>query len=333
MTLTPVDRAITEAQEALDNARAAVIEVDAEIQKKENEIKTAEVIGQRNIANLERQAQDAEGAGKPREAERFRGSAAERRSELADRVNQFEAQLGSLRNQRIEVGATQTAQEARLTDLVGRAEEDAKRKSVSEDQINRAADLEDRLSRLEAERSDLIQQIEGYAPLVEAQREVATGSGSAELSKAYEEQADDYRDEWQRWLKWLGVAFVTSLVVGVIVILLAHPKGDASNATIASRIAIEILVLGLLVYAVRVTAHQFRVHRHLEAVCRGKASALLTFNRLAAGPGEAEVRTAVAVALAQAVFGSDSTGFIDSSQDGVTIVERIAGPVSQRLST
>ena len=79
----------------------------------------------------------------------------------------------------------------------------------------------------------------------------------------------------------------------------------------SSRIAIEILVLGLLVYAVRVTAHQFRVHRHLETVCRNKASALRTFNRLVAGPGEAEVRTAVAVALAQAVFDSNSTGFIE----------------------
>jgi hypothetical protein len=118
----------------------------------------------------------------------------------------------------------------------------------------------------------------------------------------------------------------------VAVILLVHPSEDASNGTIASRVAIEILVLGLLIYAVRVTAHQFRVHRHLETVCRNKASALRTFNRLVAGPGEAEVRTAVAMALAQAVFDSNSTGFIDSSEDGVTIVERFAGPVVQRLS-
>jgi hypothetical protein len=176
-----------------------------------------------------------------------------------------------------------------------------------------------------------VHRIEEYAPVVEAQREVASASGSAELSEAYASQANAYREEWQRWLKWLGASFALALVGGVIVVLVSHPADDASPGTIASRIAIEILVLGLLVYAVRVTAHQFRVHRHLETMCRSKASALSTFNRLVAGPGEAEVRTAVAVALAQAVFDSNSTGFIDSSQDGVTIVERLATPVAQRL--
>lgn len=332
MTRQPVGEAIIKAQEALDNARADVIAVDAEIQKKENEIKTAETIGERNIAVLERQARDAENVGRSHDEQQFLARAAERRSELADRVNQLEAQLGALTNQRIEVGATQTAQEARLADLKERGEEQAKREAVSEEQVERAADLEERLKRLEGERSDLVQRIEEYAPLVEAQREVATTSGSSELGQAYAKQADEYRDEWQRWLKWMGVSVGIALVAGVLVILLVHPPDDASNGTIASRIAAEILVLGLLIYAVRVTAHQFRVHRHLEAVCRGKASALLTFNRLVAGPGEAEVRTAVAVALAQAVFNSDSTGFIDSSQDGVTIVERLTGPMTQRIS-
>jgi len=333
MARRPVEEAIGEAQEALDNARARVIAVDAEIQKKENEIRTAEAIAERNVANLEREARDAENAGRPHDMEQALARAAERRGELANRVNQLEAQLGAQKNQRIEVGATQTAQEARLADLKERAAEQGKRESVSEGQIKRAADLEERLDRLESERSELVHRIEEYAPLVEAQREVATASGSSELSQAYTEQASDYREEWQRWLKWLGVSVAVALIVGVLVIVVAHPSDDASSGAIATRIAVEVLVLGLLIYAVRVTAHQFRVHRHMEAVCRSKASALLTFHRLVAGPGEAEVRSAVAVALAQAVFSSDSTGFIDSSQDGVTIVERIAGPVAQRLSS
>ena len=329
--ITTVDEATEEAREALDNARAAVIAVDVEIQKKENEVKTVSTIGERDISNLERQAKDASTYNAQRERQ-FLDAAAKRRSELADRINQLEAQLGVLRNKRIEAGATQTAQEARLSDLQDQVRERAERESISETQIERAAELEQRLHRIESERADLVEQIERYAPIVEAQREAATASGSAELSEAYATQADVYRNEWRRWLVCLGVAVAVAMVGGVVVISLTHPSGDASNGEIASRLAVEILVLGLLVYAVRTTAHQFRVHRHLETVARGKAAALMTFNRLVAGPGEAEVRTAVAVTLAQAVFDSGSTGFIDSSQDGVTLIERIAAPVSQRLA-
>lgn len=324
---------ISEVQEALDESNAAVLAAETQIKKKENEIQTAQAIADRDISNLERQAEDAEGFDEYTEAHNFQRAAAERRVKLANEVNGLESELGGLRGEQIEAAAIQAAREARLESLKEQSQEQASRQSVSEEQVRRAAELEERLERLEQERGDLVARIEQYAPLVEAQREATSGSGSAELSRAYAEQADNYRDEWQRWLKWLGVAVGVALVAGVGVILLTHPADNASPGTIASRIAIEVLVLGLLVYGVRVTAHQFRVHRHLETVCRSKASALRTFNRLVAGPGEAEVRTAVAVALAQAVFDSNSTGFIDSSQDGVTIVERVVGPIAQRLSS
>ena len=328
-----IDEQLAQARSELEDARAALISLDAQVQKMENEHQTALTIGEREVSNLERQAQDAQSLGENYEAREYQEQAADQRAQLAKKINDLEAELGTLRGQRIELVAAQTARESQLAALKERADEEAARASISEEQVKRAAELEKRLERLEQERGDLVARIEEYAPLVEAQREATAGSGSVELSEAYAEQADDYRSEWQRWLKWLCGAVVVALVAGVVVVLLAHPADDASTGTIASRIAIEILVLGLLVYAVRVTAHQFRVHRHLETMCRSKASALRTFNRLVAGPGEAEVRTAVAVALAQAVFDSGSTGFIDSSQDGVTIVERLATPVAQRLSS
>lgn len=328
----PIVQQIDAVSRELEDVKASVIEADAEIEKKENEIKTATTIGERDISNFERQAKEAQVLGERGRTRAAQDAAAKRRSELAERVNQLEAQRGALRNRRIEAGARQMAIESRLAELKERLDEQSQRRSISDEQFKRAEALEERLSRLEEERAGLVEQIEKYAPVVEAQREATTASGAAELSEAYSKQADDYKGEWQRWLIALGVAVAVALAGGVLAILLAHPANDASNSEIASRIAIEVLVLGLLVYAVRVTAHQFRVHRHLETVARGKAAALMTYNRLVAGPGEAEVRTAVAVALAQAVFDSGSTGFIDSSQDGVTVVERLAAPVAQRLT-
>jgi hypothetical protein len=322
---------IQEVGAEIEDARARVIEADAEIEKKENEIKTAITIGERDVSNFERQAKEAQLLGERGRTRSAQDAAAKRRSQLAEQVNELEAQRGALKNRRIEAGARQTALESRLAELKERLDEQARRQSVSDDQFKRAAALEERLGRLEKERAGLVEQIEKYAPIVEAQREAATSSGAAELSEAYAEQAEIYKEEWQRWLVSLAVAVLVALTGGVAVIFATHPASDATSSEIASRIAIEILVLGLLIYAVRITAHQFRVHRHLETVARGKAAALMTFNRLVAGPGEAEVRTAVAVALAQAVFDSSATGFIDSSQDGVTIVERLAAPVVQRL--
>lgn len=332
MTSDSNEAQIARARDQLEEAKTASINLAAEIQKMENEIQTASSIGDRDVANLERQAQDAQLRDEFDEMRHFQEEAARRRARLAEQINELEARLGELKGLRIGTDATVAAQESTLAALKARAEEEAEQGAVSEQQVRRAAELEKRLEQLEQERGDLVARIEQYAPVVEAHREAAAGSGSEELSKAYADQADDYRKEWKLWLKRLCIAVVVALIAGVIVIVLAHPSDDASNGTIASRIAIEILVLGLLVYAVRVSAHQFRVHRHLETACRSKASALKTFNRLVAGPGEAEVRTAVAVALAQAVFDSNSTGFIDSSQDGVTIVERFGAPVVQRLS-
>jgi len=94
------------------------------------------------------------------------------------------------------------------------------------------------------------------------------------------------------------------------------------TVTIVTR---NLLVIGLLLYGVRLTALQFRVHRHLEAVARNKAAALATFNRLVAVASEKEVRNSLAVVLAQSVFGSDETGFVGTAHDQITVVERIAG--------
>ena len=42
---------------------------------------------------------------------------------------------------------------------------------------------------------------------------------------------------------------------------------------------------------------------------------------------EREVRNAIAVVLAQAVFSSDETGFVDSSNDHITLIERVASGI------
>jgi hypothetical protein len=91
-------------------------------------------------------------------------------------------------------------------------------------------------------------------------------------------------------------------------------------------------VIGLLLYAVRLVSLQFRVHRHLEVVDSNKAAALKTFPRLVAAPSEPDVRKAVAVVLAEAVFRSGESGFVDAGADHITLFERVAASAGDRIS-
>ncbi len=104
------------------------------------------------------------------------------------------------------------------------------------------------------------------------------------------------------------------------------------NAQIATGLLRDIVIVGLLLYLVRIASLQFRVHRNLEAVGRSKAAVLSTFNRMIVGPQEAEVRTAIATILAQAVFEAGEIGFVDAGSDHVTMIERIAAPVAQNMT-
>ena len=194
-----LDEQISQARSEVEAAKKELGDLDTEISRFENEQRTVSAIGDRDVSNLERQAQDSRDLGELHQAREYQEEAADRRVQLAKRINELEDRLGTLRGDRIGLAATQNACESRLDALKERAEEQAARASISEEQVRRAADLEERLERIEKERSDLIARVEQYAPLVEAQREATVGSGSAELSKAYADQADDYMGEWKIW--------------------------------------------------------------------------------------------------------------------------------------
>lgn len=61
----------------------------------------------------------------------------------------------------------------------------------------------------------------------------------------------------------------------------------------------------------------------------GRALDVLSLRRLRAEPSTRDV---VAQTLAQAVFESGDTGFVDSSNDQITLIERVIGPAVQRAS-
>lgn len=167
------------------------------------------------------------------------------------------------------------------------------------------------------------------APLVDAQREAVGITATADLSADYTQQADGQARAW----KWWGAALIVSVAMAIAggLILFREdsvPKGDLTNGTVVEVVR-NLVIVSLLIYVVRLASLQFRVHRHLEAVARNKSAALSTFNRMVVVATEPEIRNSLATVLAQSVFSSDETGFVDAGGDHVTLIERVAGSVSR----
>lgn len=181
--------------------------------------------------------------------------------------------------------------------------------------------------------SETRQALESIEPVVEAGRAAAGESGAVDLAAEYLKQANDHKSSWELW-RWLLLGSILVAIAGSLaVVLIRHPDGDITDSSVFSRLLLDVLVIGILLYGVRLASLQFRVHRHLDATDRSKAAALATFGRIVASGTEPSTRDALATTLAQAVFTPGDTGFIGSGSDHITLVERIAAPAAQRLGT
>lgn len=243
------------------------------------------------------------------DARRARRELADVEANLARRMPEVIADRDVIDTQ---IESTRNTEQSLLEDLS--IVDNAIRRLEAEEHAARARNLESQLAELE--------------PVV---REAA-GSGIADLSEDYASQATRHGNAWRIWGSVLLLA-LAGAVVGSLLLFSSEriPTGAIDSETVVT-IARNLLVVGLLLYAVRLASLQFRVHRHLEAVARNKAAALSTFNRIVGVSGEQEVRNAIATVLAQAVFSSEDTGFIDGADSHITLVERIAAGIPSRFA-
>jgi hypothetical protein len=195
-----------------------------------------------------------------------------------------------------------------------------------------AREMESQLRAISQDRDQLAEEVRELGPLVEAQRDATSGQGAENLGHFFTESADEHRLAWRRWLAILLLAISGSIYFGLSTIAELKPAKEPDAGEIFHSVAVALLVIGLLLYAVRIASLQFRVHRNLEAVDRSKAAALRTYSRIVAAANNPEVRVALVASLADAVFRTPETGFIDQSSDQITLIERVAGSVGGRAS-
>jgi hypothetical protein len=187
------------------------------------------------------------------------------------------------------------------------------------------------IAELEARSSQINAELDSRKELIEAARTGAGSAGAQDLAHAYEDQADEHARQWKIW----GIALIGTLVValagGIVLLGLNPPPEEADTAELVSHLTLDLLIVGLLIYAIRITSLQFSVHRHLAAVASNKAAALKTFSRIVSSGSSAETRDRLAEVLAHHVFVSDSTGFLDVASDQITLPERLVDPIAKRV--
>ncbi len=161
--------------------------------------------------------------------------------------------------------------------------------------------------------------------LSQTRSEVRESAGD-ELSAVFRRRADDCRDAAKAWLVALIVSAPLAVAGAVGTFLLLRPDSGAKDAHDFAGLGLGLFILGVLAFGIRVCAQNYRVNRHLEALAKSKANAISTFQRLAASVEDDEIRSAVTLTLAQAIFAIDETGLVDGSADHVTLVERAVLP-------
>jgi hypothetical protein len=197
---------------------------------------------------------------------------------------------------------------------------------------NRGSEVQQPLHDADDEVERLRERLAEIEAVAESLRPEAGVQASRELGAIFEAEARWHSVSRERWLRFLVVALIFAAVLGWIVIFFTHPKSHATNGEIVSALAVEVLVVGLLLYGVRIASMQFRAHRHLEAIARNKAAALRTFSQMIVVASEPEIRSQIATILASSVFASADSGVQDTSEDQVTLPERVAAAVTSRLA-
>jgi len=182
------------------------------------------------------------------------------------------------------------------------------------------------IKQIVAEVEQVRRELEAQKDLASAAREAAGESAGVELSVDFGQRAKVLSETAERWFRALIGTGIAAFVGGVVTFLVLHPDEGASDPSDFAALGLAVFIVGLLVFAIRVCAQNYRVNRHLQAVASSKEAALSTFRRIVSSVEEGEVRSAVALALAQAVFTTEETGLVDGASDHVTLVERAVAP-------
>ncbi|MFZ5906349.1 MAG: hypothetical protein ACOYVJ_02925 [Nitrospirota bacterium] len=145
-------------------------------------------------------------------------------------------------------------------------------------------------------------------------REASASAGAAVFTQDFKKEASELKETAQIWLK--VTAFLGVITVFAAAFLWYFTEAGLDQGQIWQKITTKIVVLGILVTATIWCGKIYRALMHQSAIYQHRALSIQTLQAFSSAAKDVQIKDAVVLEAAKAVFSSTSTGYIDSSKDG-----------------
>lgn len=144
-------------------------------------------------------------------------------------------------------------------------------------------------------------------------REASASAGAAVFTQDFKTEAVNLRKLAYIWLKVTGGLGMATLFAAAF--LWYFTEAGLDQGQIWQKITTKIVVLGILVTATIWCGKIYRALMHQAAVYQHRALSIQTLQAFSAAAKDIQIKDAVVLEAARSVFGTASTGYIDSSKD------------------
>lgn len=186
-------------------------------------------------------------------------------------------------------------------------------------------DIEQKLQQFLKEQADAFRQ-QGEQKLIEVDkalesvRKLAAEAGVSQHAKYFDEEANYYKAQTQRWLSALvvsGVLLLGYALAGNYLIEQLIPSVAVSSSPFGEvRILTQrALLASVFLFAVYWSARNFSAARHNEVLNRHRRNSLGSFETFVKSASDEATKNAVLVQAAQSIFSPQQTGYVKSDGD------------------
>lgn len=164
-------------------------------------------------------------------------------------------------------------------------------------------------------------------------REASASAGAAVFTQDFKNESATLKGAAKVWLKVTGVLGVLTLIVAAL--LWYFTESGLDQGQIWQKITTKVVVLGILVTATVWCGKIYRALMHQSANYQHRALSIQTLQAFSAAAKDVQIKDAVVLEAAKAVFSTASTGYIDSkdSSDGTIKILEVAKNVLPKSSS
>lgn len=145
-------------------------------------------------------------------------------------------------------------------------------------------------------------------------REASASAGAAVFTQDFKKESASLKETAKIWLKVTGLLGFLTLIVAAL--LWYFTESGLDQGQIWQKITTKVVVLGILVTATVWCGKIYRALMHQSAIYQHRALSIQTLQAFSAAAKDVQIKDAVVLEAAKAVFSTASTGYIESSKDG-----------------